>query len=353
MFFLKNWVILCFVFFLFCFGLMDIANGSEAVDSTSICQKYAKVSVPQSDVPNEQESKNLPCAGFDDILSPTLTADDAVIARKCAFVQIDQSKIKGEADFGISGEVVLIMAYANGIGVKKNLDVAIHFACALDGNEHWRDSQDDLVTALNMKKTANDNSKIFDVCDHAAGPIGSQCIARDRFRAEIKFEEKFREIQIKWSKSEIYLWQNMFKLFSKYVFQRSISEIDGRGTAYTSMVESDEKDQKGAFFSDVLNFFSGKTPKFIPGEFAKADRELNEVYKQTLKNILDNTDQGTGISVDAVKKTQRAWIKFRDAWVAFAKEKFPSTNPEVWLLWLTQNRTKMLLQINELYDTTG
>jgi uncharacterized protein YecT (DUF1311 family) len=67
----------------------------------------------------------------------------------------------------------------------------------------------------------------------------------------------------------------------------------------------------------------------------------------------DETDQRTGISVDAVKKTQRAWIKFRDAWVAFAKEKFPSTNPEVWLLWLTQNRTKMLLEINELYDSEG
>ena len=51
---------------------------------------------------------------------------------------------------------------------------------------------------------------------------------------------------------------------------------------------------------------------------AKADKELNAAYDQLIKSIrADNDKDRAGLLVARLQESQRAWLKFRDAQVAF------------------------------------
>jgi uncharacterized protein YecT (DUF1311 family) len=81
-------------------------------------------------------------------------------------------------------------------------------------------------------------------------------------------------------------------------------------------------------------------------EFLKADKELNQVYQQILKDY--NTDT---LFLKNLKASQRIWIEFRDAEM---KMKYPlkeseyySMQPVCWYSYmqdLTETRTKTLQQ---------
>lgn len=67
---------------------------------------------------------------------------------------------------------VLTMLFANGRGVEKNIDIALHFACMIDGAP----SENDLrIKHLIMLKEKSSN-KIFDICDDiTSGNMMSYC----------------------------------------------------------------------------------------------------------------------------------------------------------------------------------
>jgi uncharacterized protein YecT (DUF1311 family) len=44
----------------------------------------------------------------------------------------------------------------------------------------------------------------------------------------------------------------------------------------------------------------------------------------------------------AIRTAERAWIRYRDEWVRFARSRYPAVMPEVITTWLTQQRTKQL-----------
>lgn len=51
------------------------------------------------------------------------------------------------------------------------------------------------------------------------------------------------------------------------------------------------------------------------------------------------------INADGVRDTQRAWLRHRDAWVAFAVTRWPETAADAWRARLTDSRTRMLAAI--------
>ena len=74
-------------------------------------------------------------------------------------------------------------------------------------------------------------------------------------------------------------------------------------------------------------------------EFAAADAKLNDVYKKVQHAA--GEDWGT-VTKDGIRLAQRAWLGYRDAWVAFAKVKYPSITSDTIRTWLTQKRTSEL-----------
>ena len=62
-------------------------------------------------------------------------------------------------------------------------------------------------------------------------------------------------------------------------------------------------------------------------------------YKRALALATAHKDDYQGqIQPEGINGAERAWLKYRDAWVAFAKAHYPNTDPSAWLAMLTQNR---------------
>jgi uncharacterized protein YecT (DUF1311 family) len=57
---------------------------------------------------------------------------------------------------------------------------------------------------------------------------------------------------------------------------------------------------------------------------------------------LDGMDDGT-LDREAARAAQRAWLGYRDAFVAFAAAKYPGVSRDSMAAWLTRQRTRMLL----------
>ena len=84
---------------------------------------------------------------------------------------------------------------------------------------------------------------------------------------------------------------------------------------------------------------AGKAPTFTADEFAAADAKLNDVYKKVQQGT--GKDWGT-VTKDSIRVAQRAWLGYRDAWVAFAKIKYPLITLDTIRTWLTQKRATEL-----------
>jgi len=50
---------------------------------------------------------------------------------------------------------------------------------------------------------------------------------------------------------------------------------------------------------------------------AVADKQLNEAYQHLIKSIRDGGGANADLDIEALRESQRAWLKYRDAQVAF------------------------------------
>jgi uncharacterized protein YecT (DUF1311 family) len=74
----------------------------------------------------------------------------------------------------------------------------------------------------------------------------------------------------------------------------------------------------------------------------KTDVELNAAYRAARKRASALVGDEDVTSVDQLVKAERAWIAFRDVWVAYAALRWPSVPGDAWRTWLTRERIGML-----------
>ena len=107
------------------------AEGDDFVgsDVQAVCDKAVNVQVPVNDIPTDADQAALKNWLSADSYYGNGVKTDYTVARKCAF---NERASGDESLFG--GSRILMMIYANGYGVTKNLDLAIKFACESGGS---------------------------------------------------------------------------------------------------------------------------------------------------------------------------------------------------------------------------
>lgn len=97
------------------------------------------------------------------------------------------------------------------------------------------------------------------------------------------------------------------------------------------------------FINDFIDFERGKFPQYSSAQFEEIDRELNQIYKRSMQTI--ESAMKSGVDSESIKKVQRLWIKYRDAWVNFAAKYYPQVSDESIKAWLTEKRIGMLTEL--------
>ena len=84
---------------------------------------------------------------------------------------------------------------------------------------------------------------------------------------------------------------------------------------------------------------TGRLPAASAADFAAADRRLNQAYAAARRGI---GDMGGTVGWSDIQRTQRAWITYRDAFLAFAALRYPRVARSSLAAALTERRTAIL-----------
>lgn len=261
------------------------------------------------------------------------TQADHVRARQCALAAPgDDQPFRGDRG-------VLMMVYANGQGVARDFVLARKAACEAGGAPAEIEGR---LAHLAKMETGPDKGKI-DVCDDAtSGYMGGWCASVARDLREQERGAAFAKLVAPWSAAEKQAFARLESRAGDFFDLRSTEEIDLSGTARAAFTVREEARQREAFRAAVVAFEKGALPRENDADFARLDARLNTVYRQ-LKALPES--QFLTIRFDGVQRTQRSWLAYREAWVAFGKVKYPKVAPNAWRAWLTRKRIAMLEEL--------
>ncbi len=113
------------------------------------------------------------------------------------------------------------------------------------------------------------------------------------------------------------------------------------GSGRAGFVIEEQDAVRDQFVVDLELLLTGKWPIASSTDARDADAHLNASYRKTLAwaNSIDNMST---IHADAIHKTQRAWLVYRDAFVRFAATASPRTSRDAVLARLTNWRNAQL-----------
>jgi hypothetical protein len=303
------------------------------------CDQYDKLQVPASDLPTPDERKALASCNSEHLYLGIGHPADPVKARKCAYIEREAGKGIPEVVFGAAG--MLTMIYANGKGAARNFDLALKFACEFDSPPENDLRFEHLLKLKNENWTGDD----FNLCDDQRGSEFwlRACLKPESDKEQAVRTHKVSAITKKWTAAEKTAFRELQKAATASFEASALNEVDLEGEIGRAIDrEVAETSLNDGFVIDLQQFEAGRLPEFTALEFSKADAELNSIYSKIQSDPKNNIEEGTSVTPEGVKIAQRAWLRYREAWVKFGHVKYPSVTPESWKTWLTQERVEIL-----------
>jgi uncharacterized protein YecT (DUF1311 family) len=306
-------------------------------ESKAICRSVRNREPPAADRPDARTAAALQGCDSEALYYGIGMKADPVKARQCAFLERSAQDVAA-----MGGDVILMTIYANGVGAKRDLDVATRLACRIDGAPLEVDGRVRDLAALKAKGWTGTD---FHFCNYAtSGLVTGYCAAHQARIDGAKRAAALAALTGGWSQAERAAFAKMQQAHAAYVAAHGDGEVDLSGTARAAMqIEAEEKAEDALL--DTLRRLSGGTaPRYTTAQYRAADARLNAAYRKRMAEIAARgTDYGPGaVTREGVRDAQRAWLRYRDAFLAFAKIKFAAMPPDSLAAWLTDQRTDML-----------
>lgn len=240
---------------------------------------------------------------------------------------------------------VLMMLYANGYGVAQDTGRAIHHACMLDFI-----AKREMEVRIAHLAEGPQAGKPFDLCDDiTSGYMGGICSAlretRDGRTREVRLERAVRTLPAA-SRSAFTKLREAAKRYA----DAGAAETDMHGTAAADFAIRHEARLSEEFMQAVLDTIVGKLAPASTEEYAARDQELNQAYQDvmgipsTQPDAPDRIGDSTIAHAD-VRKAERLWLAYRDAFGAFAATLPAGADAAALKTLLTAQRTAELRKV--------
>lgn len=322
---------------------VDWADSREAAGnpayaaSRAICLGLKAVTPPAADAPDPAVS-----AEFSDCSSEALyygigRPADPKAARLCAFVEKQTADPQVE-DFGFTGDRTLMEVYANGLGAARDLDVATALACRTASAPAEVDAR---VHHLARLKAEHWTGTTFSLCDDVtSGLMMGVCADHDQLVARAARAKVLAVVTGGWSKDDRAAFAALDRAKAAFVDARGENEVDQTGSGRVAFVVAAEDEGERAFLTLLEEVAAGKLPPATDAETKAADDALAARYRELVGKA--PSFRGTTLTLAGVASAERAWLRYRDAWMAFARRKYPTLSPNAFLLRLTRDRAAQL-----------
>jgi uncharacterized protein YecT (DUF1311 family) len=276
---------------------------------------------------------------------------DLEAARKCAL----DERMAMRAGLGpqsteasiFGGSAMLTTLYANGEGVTRDLPVALRFACEAGGAPAEISLR--IKDLEERQKEPSKSSGKFDFCDDiTSGLMMGFCAAKQAETDDERRDDALSSLSKQWPEKDRAAFATLLKAEREYAHLHGAGEIDLTGTARGLLSIAAEASLRDGLLAELKAFEAGKTPNGSAQDAAKSDAELNRTYRTTLAKARISQAHIGAIQPEAIRKAQRAWLVYRDDWIAFAKFRYPSVSNDAWLTLMNRDRIA-LLQDAECY----
>jgi hypothetical protein len=196
-------------------------------------------------------------------------------------------------------------------------------------------------------------------CEHAVGPREDDskmtelsstldCAEWD-IRTEKAEFDVLRKNETSAGKTESNAFNALLAAFERYkaLHLRLFENGCGGGNACPALTVQEEARANYEFLNIAEGFKKDGFPTYSAIDLADADATLNKDYQRALANYskdpCPNVDDGKGLCVSQteVRGMERAWIRYRDAWVAFASSKWPHLSADCMRTYLTLQQTRV------------
>jgi uncharacterized protein YecT (DUF1311 family) len=313
------------------------ATAAEA-SSPAICLRLEGRDPPAADRPTAAQRRALKGCDSEALYYGEAGPPDFTKARLCAFIDDDEGRGTSATEDVFSGQSILMQLYANGLGgVKRDLDQATAYACAIDGAPAEVQGRVAHLQALKTRPEA----KRFDYCDDiTSGLAGGFCAARDAVIAKRGRAARTAGLEARVPASARPALTALRKTAAAFVDARG-GEVDESGTARAQMEIDAEEATRNAFTAHLAQLIDGRWPQASVAQAKAADAALNTAYGKALA-FLASKDNFSTVKPGDVRKAERAWIAYRDAFVAFARAASPGGPPQAVAALLSQERVKAL-----------
>lgn len=311
----------------------DDKEWKDMASSKAICAQFRDASPPATDQPDATTRESLRDCDAEGLYWGIGMPADPVRARQCAFVQDDTP---------FNGASLLMVIYANGVGAARNWPVAINLACTIGGAPAEIDGR---VAHLDQLRRQNWQGRDFSWCDDVtSGYAAGWCANHESRLAQPRKAAELASLSKQWNSPPVAsAFGKLTNAVAAFVSARGENEVDQTGTARAAMMIEEEESLRQQFLDDLKAFAEGKPPCAGAERNADADTQLNDIYRRIQKQAAaDFRDSNGTVEQSGIKATQRVWLKYRDAWVAFAAAAYPQLPKAAVINWLTARRVEQL-----------
>ena len=239
--------------------------------------------------------------------------------------------------------MVLAMIYGNGESVTKNLPLARQFICKVEQPPASPSVPEQLKSFNHLVATEGR----FDLCkdlgkeDFGRG-AGYVCLGMELRKATHTRQQTEAAIAVA-STSELRLafaaLQQAWRTLDEANARKDEADCGG-GNGCGGMLEAAELAfvQRWITDLDAVRNGSALAADTPASSLPIVDAELNRRYRESLADA-DTFGDKNGT---AVREAERAWIRYREAWVVYGTLRWPETMPDQWRAWQTAEWTKVL-----------
>jgi uncharacterized protein YecT (DUF1311 family) len=312
-----------------------LAQHPQYARSQALCRAVQGRAPPAADRPDAAATAALQGCDAEALYHGIGVARDPARARQCAFTQTPTDQMLEP----FAGRAMLMTVYANGEGATRNLDLAIRLACTLEGAEPGE--YDRRVLHLARLRDARWQGRDFSYCDDIDPGLGTGLCASHRAAlARPQREAAQRALIARWSPEQRQAYAPLRRAFEEFVAASADGDLARGGSSYRSLRNRLDQGLRDQFADMLQKLEAGRAPRFTAAQLRTEDLQLNQAYQARVAD--ERQYDAPGITPDSIQNAQRAWLRYRDAFLAFAAVKYPRVPRDSLAAWLTQNRSQII-----------
>ncbi len=305
------------------------------VPTQDICKTTETVPIPQADFSAADARSDLEACDSAALYYGFSSKPDYVRARQCAHLE----RLHGSNGY-FRGAGILSMIYANALGVPRSLPLAIKFACEMhdeDGNPEFRGM---LHVLFRFEIYGIPIAPKFDFCNVASsGRIQGGCEGIRLKIAQGKRAKSFDHLLQGYAPEQQKAFYSLHTVANRYFDAYSRNEVNWVPTDRNAVSADTLNSHERLFLQDIATVQARR----IPHQDAQLlDTRLNSIYRRVLANpdfrSPESISRTTSINMAGIRKDERLWLAYRDAWLRFAVSIDPVIERNDLQAWITSQR---------------